>query len=233
MCYNLPVLERLLADPQAKALYLFPTKALAQDQLGTLRRWAEAEPAVAAALRPATYDGDTPQHSRRKIRTEANVILSNPDMLHVGILPYHPRWASFFQDLRYVVVDELHHYRGIFGSNVAMVMRRLARVCGHYGAGRSSSPPAPPSPTPARWPRRLTGRPCEPIDDRRQPARAAPVRPLEPAAAGPGRPRAPQRRHGGHGPPVPPRRAAASRRSSLRRRASWPNWCTATPARNS
>ena len=158
MCYNLPVLERLLADPKAKALYLFPTKALAQDQLGTLQRWAEAEPDVAAALRPATYDGDTPQHSRRKIRTEANVILSNPDMLHVGILPYHPRWASFFQDLRYVVVDELHQYRGIFGSNVAMVMRRLlARAARITAAGRRLSPPAPPSPTPARWPRPSSG----------------------------------------------------------------------------
>jgi len=133
-CYNLPVLERLLAEPDAKALYLFPTKALAQDQLATLKRWAEAVPALAAVLRPATYDGDTPRHNRRKIRTQANVVLSNPDMLHVGILPYHPRWATFLQDLKYVVVDELHQYRGIFGSNVAMVMRRLARACAHYGS---------------------------------------------------------------------------------------------------
>lgn len=133
-CYNLPVLERLLAEPEAKALYLFPTKALAQDQLGTLKRWAEADPAIGARLRPATYDGDTPRHNRRKIRTEANVVLSNPDMLHVGVLPYHPRWASFLQNLEYVVVDELHQYRGIFGSNVAMVMRRLARACAHYGS---------------------------------------------------------------------------------------------------
>ena len=160
MCYNLPVLERLLADPKAKALYLFPTKALAQDQLGALARWAEAEPAVARILRPATYDGDTPQHNRRKIRMEANVILSNPDMLHVGVLPYHPRWSSFFQDLRYVVVDELHQYRGIFGSNVAMVMRRLARVCAHYGSRPQFICASATVANPGEMAQSLTGRAC-------------------------------------------------------------------------
>jgi len=164
MCYNLPVLERLLADPKAKALYLFPTKALAQDQLGALERWADAEPAVAAVLRPATYDGDTPQHNRRKIRTEANVILSNPDMLHVGVLPYHPRWASFFQNLRYVVVDELHQYRGIFGSNVAMVMRRLTRVCAHYGSRPQFFCASATIANPGEMAEALTGRACEVVD---------------------------------------------------------------------
>jgi len=164
MCYNLPVLERLLSDPDAKALYLFPTKALAQDQLGTLRRWADAHPAIGAALRPATYDGDTPRHNRRKIRTEANVILSNPDMMHVGILPHHPRWASFLQHLRYVVVDELHQYRGIFGSNVAMVMRRLARVCAHYGSRPQFIAASATIANPAELAGALLGKPCECID---------------------------------------------------------------------
>ena len=164
MCYNLPVLERLLAEPRAKALYLFPTKALAQDQLGTLRRWAESHPAVAAALRPATYDGDTPRHNRRKIRTDANVVLSNPDMLHVGVLPYHPRWASFLQDLKYVVVDELHQYRGIFGSNVAMVMRRVARVCAHYGSRPQFICSSATIANPGELAQAVIGRPCETID---------------------------------------------------------------------
>jgi DEAD/DEAH box helicase domain-containing protein len=164
MCYNLPVLERLLAEPRARALYLFPTKALAQDQLGTLKRWAESEPALAEVLRPATYDGDTPRHNRRRIRTEANVVLSNPDMLHVGVLPYHPRWASFLQDLRYVVVDELHQYRGIFGSNVAMVMRRLARVCAHYGSRPQFICSSATIANPGELAEAVTGRPCETIE---------------------------------------------------------------------
>jgi len=164
MCYNLPVLERLLGDPAATALYLFPTKALAQDQLGTLKRWAEAHPAVGAVLRPATYDGDTPRHNRRTIRSEANVVLSNPDMLHVGILPYHPRWASFLANLRYVVVDELHQYRGIFGSNVALVLRRLARVCGHYGSRPQFIGASATIGNPAELAEALTGRPCECIE---------------------------------------------------------------------
>ena len=164
MCYNLPVLERLLADPRAKALYLFPTKALAQDQLGVLKRWAETRPDLAAVLRPATYDGDTPRHNRRRIRTEANVILSNPDMLHVGVLPYHPRWASFFQDLQYVVVDELHQYRGIFGSNVAMVLRRLARISAHYGSRPQFIGASATIANPGELAEAVTGRPCETLD---------------------------------------------------------------------
>jgi DEAD/DEAH box helicase domain-containing protein len=164
MCYNLPVIHRLLAEPRAKALYLFPTKALAQDQLGTLQRWAQADPRLGAALHPATYDGDTPRHNRRKIRTDANILLSNPDMLHVGVLPNHPRWASFFQNLRTVVVDELHQYRGIFGSNVAMVMRRLARVCAHYGSRPQFIAASATIANPGEHARAVTGRSCETID---------------------------------------------------------------------
>jgi len=132
LCYNLSVGESLLNDPKGRALYMFPTKALAQDQLKTLQQFAASSPELTAILRPATYDGDTPSHQRRKIRESANVILSNPDMLHVGILPYHAKWARFFHDLKFVVLDEIHTYRGIFGSNVANVIRRLRRVARHY-----------------------------------------------------------------------------------------------------
>jgi DEAD/DEAH box helicase domain-containing protein len=134
LCYNIPVLEALLTEDRANAFYIFPTKALAQDQLKALNRMAEEEEFISGRLRPGTYDGDTAQYTRRKLRESANVILTNPDMLHQGILPYHTRWSRFFSDLRYVVIDEIHAYRGIFGSNVANVIRRLRRVCSHYGS---------------------------------------------------------------------------------------------------
>ncbi len=134
LCYNLPVFETLLADSQATALYLFPTKALAQDQLKTAQRLADALPELGPRFRLGTYDGDTSTHTRRKLRAEGRLILSNPDMFHAGILPAHTRWARFFMNLRYVVLDEIHSYRGIFGSNVAAVMRRLRRICRHYGS---------------------------------------------------------------------------------------------------
>ena len=134
LCYNLPVLQRLLERPQAKAIYLFPTKALAQDQLRALRRLAGLHPELATLTHAGTYDGDTPTTTRRKLRNEANVILTNPEMLHQGILPYHSRWGRFLSDLEYVVIDEIHSYRGIFGSNVANLLRRLRRICQHYGS---------------------------------------------------------------------------------------------------
>ncbi len=134
LAYHLPILERLLLEPGAVAIYLFPTKALAQDQLRGLHRFAEDSPAIGAALVAGTYDGDTPGHTRRKLRERANAILTNPDMLHQGILPYHARWARVLSNLRYVVVDEMHTYRGIFGSHVANVLRRLRRLARHYGA---------------------------------------------------------------------------------------------------
>jgi DEAD/DEAH box helicase domain-containing protein len=126
LCYNLPVLDRLLRDPQARALYLFPTKALAQDQLAELR-------AFMPLITCATYDGDTPSAERAQIRDAARIVLSNPDMLHAGILPQHTRWAGFFSSLRAIVLDEMHVYRGVFGSHVANVLRRLRRVCRFYG----------------------------------------------------------------------------------------------------
>ena len=131
LCYNLPIVNRMLADPDACALYLFPTKALAEDQLDELHGFVEAADAEIGVF---TYDGDTPQDARRAIRRRARVVLSNPDMLHAGVLPHHTRWARFFENLRYIVVDELHTYRGVFGSHVANVFRRLKRICDFYGS---------------------------------------------------------------------------------------------------
>lgn len=131
--YNLPVLNRLLSDPQARALYLFPTKALAQDQAAALTTLLESLEAV-DQIPVRTYDGDTPRTQRRQFRDEARILISNPDMLHAGVLPHHPRWSAFFENLRWVVIDELHVYRGIFGSNVANLIRRLRRVTRFYGA---------------------------------------------------------------------------------------------------
>ncbi|MCD6405023.1 MAG: DEAD/DEAH box helicase [Planctomycetes bacterium] len=134
LCYNLPILETLCADPSARALYLFPTKALTQDQTATLNRLLAPESPLAGTATAAIYDGDTPKHQRSRIRQNATILLSNPDMLHVGILPYHPKWAHFLRGLKYVVIDEIHTYRGIFGSHVANCLRRLKRVAAHYGA---------------------------------------------------------------------------------------------------
>src|SRR5215475_1836014 len=130
LCYNLPVLQALVAQPEARMLYLFPTKALAQDQLAELTELAKALP----DMRMFTYDGDTPQDARRSVRARANLVLTNPDMLHSGILPHHTKWVNLFQNLRYVVIDELHAYRGVFGSHLANVLRRLKRICRHYGS---------------------------------------------------------------------------------------------------
>ncbi|RME47450.1 MAG: DEAD/DEAH box helicase, partial [Chloroflexi bacterium] len=131
LTYNVPVLEAVLSIPHARALYLFPTKALAQDQLRAL---GELTQGSLRGVRFATYDGDTPKSSRAKIRKQAAIVLTNPDMLHVGILPNHNLWSQFFANLKYVVIDEAHVYRGVFGSQVANVLRRLRRICRFYGA---------------------------------------------------------------------------------------------------
>jgi DEAD/DEAH box helicase domain-containing protein len=131
LCYNLPVINRLLADRAARALYLFPTKALTQDQLSELDG---LKAALGQKIETHAYDGDTPQDQRVRIRKTAQIVVSNPDMLHTGILPHHTRWAAFFQGLRYVVLDEVHTYRGVFGSHVANTIRRLKRVCAFYGS---------------------------------------------------------------------------------------------------
>ena len=134
LCYNLPILETCFADPEARALYLYPTKALAQDQLRGLLDLLSLDPHAAEKAKPGVFDGDTPTAQRRRIKAEANLVLSNPDMLHATILPYHPKWSRFFSELRYVVLDEVHTYRGILGAHVASVLRRLQRVCRHYGS---------------------------------------------------------------------------------------------------
>jgi len=128
LCFNLPTLETLCRDAHARALYLYPTKALAQDQARALARFGLGD-----RLRPAIYDGDTPREARTQIRRRAGVVLTNPDMLHLGILPHHESWANFFANLAVVVIDEAHVYRGVFGSHVANVMRRLRRVAAAYG----------------------------------------------------------------------------------------------------
>ena len=127
LCFNLPTLDVLCRDSRARAMYLYPTKALAQDQARALNALGVAQ------ARPAIYDGDTPREQRSAIRRRANIVLTNPDMLHLGILPNHPAWADFFANLAVVVVDEAHVYRGVFGSHVANVLRRLRRVCDAYG----------------------------------------------------------------------------------------------------
>ena len=131
LCYNLPILTALAENPEARALYLFPTKALSQDQLVELNRWTEK---LGDDLRTFTYDGDTPQDARKAIRARANLVITNPDMLHTGILPHHTRWERLFENLRYVVIDELHYYRGVFGSHLANVIRRLKRIAAFYGS---------------------------------------------------------------------------------------------------
>ncbi|WP_372012538.1 DEAD/DEAH box helicase [Pseudoxanthomonas sp. 10H] len=130
LCYTLPVLDGVMGR-QAKALYLFPTKALAQDQVAEL---LELNRAGELGIRPATFDGDTPGDQRQAIRLNGDIVVSNPDMLHQGILPHHTKWAQFFEGLQYVVIDEIHSYRGVFGSHLANVLRRLKRVCAFYGA---------------------------------------------------------------------------------------------------
>ena len=139
LCYNLPVLDRVLKNPSARALYLFPTKALAQDQMAELHELTAALRATGGevggeSIGVHTYDGDTPPDARRTIRTRAHIVLSNPDMVHSGILPHHPRWAKMFENLQFVVIDELHAYRGVFGSHLTNLLRRLQRVCRHYGS---------------------------------------------------------------------------------------------------
>ncbi|MBX9600905.1 MAG: DEAD/DEAH box helicase [Bryobacteraceae bacterium] len=131
LCYNLPVLDCLLRDSHARAMYLFPTKALAEDQLHEFNAQVNE---MGSDLRALTYDGDTPQDARRAIRERANVVFTNPDMMHAGILPHHTKWAKAFENLRYIVIDELHYYRGVYGSHLANVLRRLKRVCEFYGS---------------------------------------------------------------------------------------------------
>ena len=131
LCYNLPILNAILENTDTRALYLFPTKALAQDQLTELNDLAAR---VNDPFGVFTYDGDTPSDARKAIRERGHVILTNPDMLHTGILPHHTKWTRLFENLRYIVLDELHTYRGVFGSHLANVLRRIARIATFYGS---------------------------------------------------------------------------------------------------
>src|SRR5438874_9814135 len=165
LCYNLPALQALIAQPDARVLYLFPTKALAQDQLAELMELAKSLP----DMRMYTYDGDTPQDARRSVRARANLVLTNPDMLHSGILPHHTKWVNLFQNLRYVVIDELHAYRGVFGSHLANVLRRLTRICRHYGSAPQFIMASATIANPRELAERLTGEHVSEVGERGAP----------------------------------------------------------------
>jgi DEAD/DEAH box helicase domain-containing protein len=165
LCYNVPVLQSILADPSSRSLYLFPTKALAQDQLAELHQLVQVVGAEGGGeLGVFTYDGDTPQDARRAVSARAHVVLTNPDMLHSGILPHHPRWAKLFENLKFVVIDELHAYRGVFGSHLANIMRRVARVCAHYGSNPTFICSSATIANPRDLAERLMERPFELVD---------------------------------------------------------------------
>jgi DEAD/DEAH box helicase domain-containing protein len=131
LCYHLPVMQSILEDDTSRAIYLFPTKALAQDQLADLHELIEAS---GETILSYTYDGDTAPGLRSKVRKSGHIVLTNPDMLHSGILPHHTKWVSLFENLKYIIIDELHTYKGVFGSHVAHVLRRLKRICNYYGS---------------------------------------------------------------------------------------------------
>jgi DEAD/DEAH box helicase domain-containing protein len=166
-CYNLPVLQALLKDPEARALYLFPTKALAQDQLAELHGLVGE---LKVDLKTYTYDGDTPVSARQAIRQAGHIVVTNPDMLHTGVLPHHTRWVKLFANLRYVVIDELHAYRGVFGSHLANVLRRLWRVCRFYDSHPVVICSSATIANPKELAERLTGRPITLVDDNGAPS---------------------------------------------------------------
>src|SRR6266700_801391 len=162
LCYNLPVLNAVLENPDTRALYLFPTKALAQDQLSELH---DLSVRLDHRFGVFTYDGDTPADARKAIRERGHIVLSNPDMLHTGILPHHTRWQRLFENLRYVVLDEVHSYRGVFGSHLANVLRRLRRVAAFYGSRPQFIATSATIANPAELAARLAGEPVEEIGD--------------------------------------------------------------------
>ena len=161
LCYNLPVIQTLLEDEEARALYLFPTKALAQDQVAELMAWSDE---LGGRIKTYTYDGDTPGDARIAIRSAGSIVVTNPDMLHSGILPHHTKWMRLFENLKYVVIDELHIYRGVFGSHVANVLRRLERICKFYGANPQFICTSATIANPKEHGENLLGRPVSVID---------------------------------------------------------------------
>ena len=167
LCYNLPVLQSILAEPDARALYLFPTKALAQDQLSELHGLVSG---IGADIKTYTYDGDTPVSARQAIRQAGHIVVTNPDMLHTGVLPHHTRWVKLFANLKYVVIDELHAYRGVFGSHLANVLRRLWRVCDFYDSHPIVICCSATIANPRELAERLTGRKMTLVDDNGAPS---------------------------------------------------------------
>jgi len=147
LCYTIPVLQRSLMNPVSRTLYLFPTKALSHDQQAETKKLIELGELPVAIN---SYDGDTPRSQRRQVRSAPGIIISNPDMLHAGILPQHTAWRQLFSNLEFVVIDEIHAYRGVFGSHVANVIRRLQRLCQFYGF---SNPPGKSHPSFSASPR--------------------------------------------------------------------------------
>src|SRR5690554_2972968 len=131
LCYNLPVVNTILNNDDARALYLFPTKALSQDQVSELHEMLSR---LDHPIKSYTYDGDTPVTARKAIRQAGHIVVTNPDMLHSGIMPHHTKWVKLFENLKYIVIDEIHFYRGVFGSHLANVLRRLHRICRFYGS---------------------------------------------------------------------------------------------------
>ncbi len=167
LCYNLPVIQAILDDPAARAMYLFPTKALSQDQQSELN---EITLAADLGVKIATYDGDTPNSLRASARETGQIIISNPDMLHSGILPNHPKWIKFFRNLRFLVIDELHSYRGVFGSHVANVIARLLRIAQFYGSNPLIIAASATIGNPGQLAMQLCGRKFEVIDKNGSPA---------------------------------------------------------------
>ena len=162
MCYNLPVLSAILENPDARALYLFPTKALSADQVSELYELIEA---MGVDVKTYTYDGDTPAAARRAVRQAGHIVVTNPDMLHSGILPHHTKWVKLFENLKYIVIDEIHTYRGVFGSNLANVLRRLLRLCDFYGSKPQFILCSATIANPVELAEMLIGRPVTLVDD--------------------------------------------------------------------
>ena len=167
LCYNAPVLNAILQNEANRALYIFPTKALSSDQAAELYSLIED---MGAEVKAYTYDGDTPASARTAIRQAGHVVVTNPDMLHQGILPHHAKWVKLFENLRYVVIDEIHAYRGVFGSNLANVIRRLKRVCAFYGSHPTFICCSATIANPGELAEAMIGRPVRLIDENGAPA---------------------------------------------------------------
>lgn len=166
LCYNIPVLQAVLQTREARALYLFPTKALSQDQVAELHALiALLGPEIDFDIRSYTFDGDTPVTARKAIRTSGHIVVTNPDMLHSGVLPHHTLWVKLFENLRYIVIDEIHNYRGVFGSHVANVLRRLKRICAFYGSQPQFICCSATIANPDDFARHLTGEPMQLVDE--------------------------------------------------------------------